>query len=438
MLNYTESLALLFSKLPMFNRIGAAAIKKNVDNTLELCTRLGNPQHKFKTIHIAGTNGKGSVSHIVAAILQTAGYKTGLYTSPHLVDFRERIKIDGKKIQKDFVTAFTNKTSEWFDEIEPSFFEITVAMAFDYFTAEAIDVAVVEVGLGGRTDSTNIITPEISIITNIGWDHMNLLGNTLAAIAWEKAGIIKHNIPVIIGETQTETKEVFIQEAALVKTDLFFADTMHHVKNHAFENGCLDLTIVSNGNPKELNIALDLTGLYQQKNIVTVLEAIKQLQLKDWRITTDHITTATKQVRKITGFHGRWEQLQENPCVIVDVGHNEDGFRQILEQLSIMQYNKLHIIIGMVKDKDVNRVVSLLPDKAKYYFTRSNIPRALPELELASIAATYNHFGTCFPNVNIALKDALRAATPQDLILICGSVFLAGEVEMLQNKMNED
>lgn len=438
MLNYTESLALLFSKLPMFNRIGAAAIKKNVDNTLELCERLGNPQHHFKTIHVAGTNGKGSVSHILAAILQTAGYKTGLYTSPHLVDFRERIKIDGKKINKDFVTDFTAKTAEWFDEIEPSFFEITVAMAFDYFATEAIDIAVVEVGLGGRTDSTNIITPEISIITNIGWDHMNLLGNTLAEIAWEKAGIIKHNIPVIIGETQTAIKEVFIQEAALVETNLIFADTLHHVKNHVFEDGLLQLQIASEDNAEELIVALDLTGLYQQKNMITVLEAAKQLQRKGWKITTKDIVHAAKQVRKITGFHGRWELLQENPCVIVDVGHNEDGFRQILQQLSVTSYYKLHIIIGMVKDKDVDRVVSLLPEKAKYYFTRSDIPRALPELELASIAATYNHFGTCFPNVNIALKDALRAATPQDLILICGSVFLAGEVEMLQNKMNED
>jgi len=267
MLNYTESIELLFSKLPMFNRVGAAAIKKNIDNTVALCERLGNPHHQFKTIHIAGTNGKGSVSHTMAAILQTAGYKTGLYTSPHLFDFRERMRVNGEKINKDFVSAFTTKTAPWFDEIEPSFFEITVAMAFDYFANQKVDIAVIEVGLGGRTDSTNIISPELSVITNIGWDHMNLLGNTLPEIAWEKAGIIKSNIPVVIGETQNEIVNVFEEEAKLVNTSLFFADNFHKIKNYDFIENHLQVEIESYNNPTTKVYNLELTGLYQQKNL---------------------------------------------------------------------------------------------------------------------------------------------------------------------------
>ena len=438
MLNYSESLELLFSKLPMFNRIGAAAIKKNIDNTVALCERLGNPHHQFKTIHIAGTNGKGSVSHTLAAILQTAGYKTGLYTSPHLFDFRERMRVNGEKINKDFVSAFTTKTAPWFDEIEPSFFEITVAMAFDYFANQKVEIAVIEVGLGGRTDSTNVISPELSVITNIGWDHMNLLGNTLVEIAWEKAGIIKSNIPVVIGETQKEIVNVFEDEAKLVNTSLFFADNFHKIKNYDFIENHLQVEIKSTKNLNTLIYNLELTGLYQQKNLVTVLEAVNQLQLKGWRITDEHVFTAVNQVRKITGFHGRWELLQSNPRVIVDVGHNEDGFKQILQQLAVTSFKQLHLIIGMVKDKDVDRVMALLPAKAQFYFTRADIPRAMPELDLAEIAAKYQHFGNCFPNVNIALNEALNNANLDDLILICGSVFLAGEVNLLQEKMKDN
>lgn len=438
MLNYTESIELLFSKLPMFNRVGAAAIKKNIDNTLALCERLGNPHHQFKTIHIAGTNGKGSVSHTLAAIFQTAGYKTGLYTSPHLFDFRERMRVNGEKIQKEFVTEFTSKTSPWFDEIQPSFFEITVAMAFCYFAEQKVDIAVIEVGLGGRTDSTNIISPELSVITNIGWDHMNLLGNTLPEIAWEKAGIIKSKIPVVIGENQNEIKHVFEEEAKLVNTSLFFADHFHTIKNYDFIENYLQVEIESKRNLNQQIYNLELTGLYQQKNLVTVLESVNQLQLKGWNIKTEHVSTAVNQVRKITGFHGRWELLQSGPRVIVDVGHNEDGFKQILKQLEVTSFKQLHLIIGMVKDKDVDRVMALLPEKAQFYFTRADIPRAMPERDLAEIAAKYNHFGECFPNVNIALNEALIQANQDDLILICGSVFLAGEVKLLQEKMKDN
>ncbi len=438
MLNYTESIELLFSKLPMFNRVGAAAIKKNIDNTLALCERLGNPHHQFKTIHIAGTNGKGSASHTLAAILQTAGYKTGLYTSPHLFDFRERMRVNGEKINKDFVSAFTTKTAPWFDEIEPSFFEITVAMAFDYFANQKVDIAVIEVGLGGRTDSTNIISPELSVITNIGWDHMNLLGNTLPEIAWEKAGIIKSNIPVVIGETQKEIVNVFEEEAKMVNTSLFFADNFHKIKNYDFIENHLQVEIESYNNPTTKVYNLELTGLYQQKNLITVLEAVNQLQSKGWDITDEHVSIAVNQVRKITRFHGRWELLQSNPRVIVDVGHNEDGFKQILQQLAVTRFKQLHLIIGMVKDKDVDRVMALLPENAQFYFTRADIPRAMPETDLAEIASKYQHFGKCFANVNIALNEALNNANPDDLILICGSVFLAGEVKLLQDKMKDN
>lgn len=428
-MTYKETIDYLFTRLPMFSRIGAAAIKKDLHNTIVLCESLGNPQKKFKSIHIAGTNGKGSVSHMLAAILQTAGYKTGLYTSPHLHDFRERIKINGEMFSEDFVINFTKRIQPLIDELEPSFFEITVAMAFDYFAQQEVDVAIVEVGLGGRLDSTNIITPVLSVITNIGWDHMNLLGNSLEKIAVEKAGIIKADVPVVIGEVIPESKLVFLQKAQKQNAELHFAQEEFRLKSFHHNDDILSVEIEETETTKSDSYLLDLPGIYQTKNILSVLAAIRQLQKANWKINDDQLKLALKQTKKINGLHGRWEMIQKNPRIILDVGHNEDGVKQIVLQLIQTKYNKLHIILGMVKDKEIDKVLSLLPKDAVYYFTRAQIPRALPETDLQMKALEYHLTGETFTDVNIALNNARQNAAADDLILVCGSVFLVGEVE---------
>ncbi len=324
-MSYQETLDYLFNRLPMFSHIGAAAFKKDLTNTIRLCEALGNPHQRFKTIHVAGTNGKGSTSHMLAAILQTAGYKTGLYTSPHLKDFRERIKVNGEMCCEAFVTQFTQRIQPMIEEIEPSFFEITVAMAFDYFASQQVDVAVIEVGLGGRLDSTNIITPELSVITNIGWDHMNMLGNTLAEIAGEKAGIIKPRIPVVIGESLPETKPVFEQKA--VSSPIVFAESTRYVTDWKYEQHQLVIEVADNRHQEHQTYHLDLPGIYQIKNLLTVLEAVTQLQLKGWHINQQMAQQALRQVEKLTGLHGRWELIHQHPLGVLDVGHNLDGFR---------------------------------------------------------------------------------------------------------------
>ena len=429
-MNYKETIAYLYDTLPMFSRIGAAAYKKDLTNTIALCEILDNPHKKFKTIHVAGTNGKGSTSHMLAAVLQAAGYKTALYTSPHLKDFRERIKVNGNMCEEDFIVDFVKKIKPHIETIQPSFFEITVAMAFEYFAKQKVDVAVIEVGLGGRLDSTNIIIPEISIITNIGWDHMNLLGNTLEKIAYEKAGIIKENIPVIAGEYLTETKTVFEKIAAERNAPLTFAQEKRFVTEWKYERHKLLVTVVDKHNDEHEIFALDLPGIYQTKNLVTVLEALHLLQTKGWNISEKHIKEGLSKTKKITGLHGRWELVHENPAVILDVGHNEDGIKQIVEQLELATYNQLHIIIGMVKDKEAEKVLSLLPKYANYYFTKAQIPRAISENELAEKAAVIGLQGKAFPEVNIALTEILTHAHKDDLILVCGSVFLVGEVAL--------
>jgi dihydrofolate synthase/folylpolyglutamate synthase len=429
-MNYQQTVDYLFTRLPMFSRIGAAAIKKDLTNTIKLCEALGNPQHKFKSIHIAGTNGKGSTSHMLAAILQTAGYKTGLYTSPHLYDFRERIKIDGKMCDQDFVVDFTRRIQPLIDEIEPSFFEITVAMAFEYFAQQQVDVAVIETGLGGRLDSTNIINPELSVITNIGWDHMQMLGNTLEAIAFEKAGIIKQNVPAVIGETQSETKEVFKQRSAYNNAPIVFADDMKYVDEFSFEEGYLRVIVDDRRKNEKPMYHLDLAGLYQTKNLLTVLEAVHQLQLHGWKIEEKHVKEALRHVKKLTGLHGRWEVIRQHPKVVLDVAHNVDGMKLVMEQLEFETYNHLHIIIGMVKDKDVEQVLQLLPHHANYYFTKAQILRALPEADLQQKAESMGLSGNAFTNVNDALQEVLTHAKPEDLVLICGSVFLVAELKV--------
>lgn len=427
-MNYPETVEFLFTRLPMYSRIGADAFKKDLTNTIRLCEATGNPHHKFKTIHVAGTNGKGSVSHMLAAILQTAGYKTGLYTSPHLKDFRERIKIDGKWCDEQFVIGFTQRIRPLIDEIEPSFFEITVAMAFDYFAKEQVDIAVIEVGLGGRFDSTNIITPELSIITNIGWDHMNMLGDSLDKIAFEKAGIIKPGIPVVIGESIPESKAVFLKKAAETSSPLFFAQEENYVAGWEYEHHQLVVEVAGTRQDTHSKYALDLPGIYQSKNLLTVLSAVHRLQLQGWKITAEHIHTALTRVKKLTGLHGRWEIIRHNPAVILDVGHNVDGMKQIVHQLELSAYRHLYIIIGMVKDKETDKVLGLLPRQATYCFTQAQIPRALSAENLQQAAERFGLKGKIFPEVNTALQDVLSHAHEEDLILVCGSVFLVGEV----------
>ena len=425
-MNYAETVSYLFDQLPMFSKIGEAAYKKDLTNTIALCEALGNPHKKFKSIHIAGTNGKGSTSHMLAAIMQAAGFKTGLYTSPHLYDFRERIKINGICCSEDFVINFTQRIQNQIETIEPSFFEITVAMAFDYFAANEVDIAIVETGLGGRLDSTNIILPELSIITNIGMDHMNLLGNTLTAIAGEKAGIIKPFVPVVIGESNPETLPVFIK--ASKSSPISFAEDQRYINDWLYQQPLLNVTVVDKNKNEYQHYALDLTGFYQTKNLITVLEACSVLQQLGWDIQTHHIKEGLSKVKKLTGLQGRWEIIQANPTVVLDVGHNVDGIKAILTQLDLSNFKQLHWVMGMVKDKDIHAVLQLLPSTATYYFTKANIPRALDEQTLLKEAKEFGLIGSAFDDVNSAINAAKENANLSDLILVCGSVFVIAEV----------
>ncbi len=394
-MTYTETLDYLFTRLPMFSRQGASAYKADLNNTIRLCNALGNPQDKLKSIHIAGTNGKGSTSHMLAAIMQKAGYKTGLYTSPHLVDFRERIKIDGAMCSEAFVINFTERIKPLIEEIEPSFFEITVAMAFDYFANEAVDVAIIEVGLGGRLDSTNIIQPMLSIITNIGYDHMYLLGDTLEKIAFEKAGIIKANTTVIVGEFLPETKPVFDETATNKEAPIVYANQQRMVTDYYFDKDMINVQVANNHNDERDLYKLDLSGFYQTKNLLTVLEAINQLQQQEWSIEQKHVLEALQHVKKLTGLHGRWEIIHHQPMVVLDVAHNANGIDEITKQIEMMRFRHLHLVLGFVKDKDIPAVLAMLPKYAKYYFTRAAIERALPEHELAQQALAFELNGTC-------------------------------------------
>ena len=429
-MNYQETLDYLFEQLPMFSRIGTSAYKKDLTNTIALCESLGNPQNKFKSIHVAGTNGKGSTSHMLAAVLQTAGYTTGLYTSPHLKDFRERIKVNGQVCDEQFVIDFTKRIQPLIKELEPSFFEITVAMAFEYFLEQKVDVAIIEVGLGGRLDSTNIIIPELSVITNIGWDHMNLLGNSLESIAVEKAGIIKENVPVVIGEYLHETKNIFSEKALEKNAPIVFAQEKRYVVDWKNSPHQLMVTVADKQTDERTNYYLDLNGIYQTKNLLTVLEALHQLHVQGWNINNDIIQKALSTVKKLTGLHGRWELVKQHPDIVLDVAHNVDGIKQIVEQLETSNYHHIHIVMGMVKDKDVEHVLALLPTTASYYFTNAQIPRALEAESLKHKAESIGLIGNSFADVNIALQNALQHAETNDLILVCGSVFVVGEVEM--------
>jgi dihydrofolate synthase/folylpolyglutamate synthase len=427
-MTYAETVEYLFTRLPMFSRQGAAAIRKDLTNTLLLCEALEDPQNGFRSVHVGGTNGKGSVSHMLASVMQAAGYRTGLYTSPHLYDFRERIRIDGKMIPEEFVTSFTERIQPLIETIEPSFFEITVAMAFDYFTREKVDIAIVEVGLGGRLDSTNIISPEIAVITNIGWDHMNLLGDTLQAIAAEKGGIIKPSIPVVIGERSAETDPVFTSIASRQNAPVFFAEDKRTVTDHRHSDGFLSLDVRSVETGVTRQYDLDLTGNYQLKNACTVLEAVSVLTGRGWTIPEEAIRQGLANART-TGLQGRWDVIGARPDVVLDVAHNPSGIGEMLAQVRQRSYAQVHFVIGMVRDKDVNSVLTLLPSTARYYFTQSHIPRALPAGELRDMAVSSHLHGDAYADVNEALAAARNAAHPDDIILVCGSIFLVAEVD---------
>ena len=429
MMDYPQTLQYLFSKLPMYSRIGAAAYRNDLDNTVRLSAFLGNPERQFKSVHVAGTNGKGSTSHMLAAIFQEAGYKTGLYTSPHLKDFRERIRINGEMISEAFIADFVERIRPLSEQMDPSFFEMTVVMAFDYFAREQVDIAIVEVGLGGRLDSTNIILPELSVITNIGYDHMNLLGDTLAKIAFEKAGIIKKGIPVIIGEHHPETAPVFEQRATESAATLSFADHERYASDWKYQRHHLVVEVATTpvADDKEY-YTLDLAGIYQARNLVTVLGAVHALRHLGWNLETPVVHQALKQVKKLTGLHGRWELIHEHPDIVLDVAHNEDGVRQLVQQIEVTDHEELHIVLGMVNDKDIGKVLALLPVHANYYFTRAQIPRALPESQLAEQARARGLRGNAYPMVAEALKAAKAHARDRDLIVVCGSVFVVAEV----------
>lgn len=407
-MDYEATLNYLYDSAPMFQQVGSAAYKEGLENTYALDEYFGHPHRRFRSIHVAGTNGKGSCSHTLAAILQEAGYRVGLYTSPHLVDFRERIRINGKPVSKEYVIRFVEENRAFFEPLFPSFFELTTAMAFRYFADERIDVAVVEVGLGGRLDCTNIIQPDLGIITNISLDHTQFLGDTLAKIAGEKAGIIKTNIPVVIGETTPETKPVFLTKATEVHAPIYFAEENQQLEYPGLE--------------------CELKGLCQTKNTRTILTALPLLRKAGYRLDEEAVRNGFKQVCELTGLMGRWQKLQDRPTLICDTGHNIGGIAYIAKQLQQQHYRKLHIVIGMVSDKDIRGVLALLPKDADYYFTKASVKRALGEHELQQLGIQSGLNGDCYPDVPTAVHAAQQKSLPEDFIFVGGSSFIVADL----------
>ncbi|MBM3404608.1 MAG: bifunctional folylpolyglutamate synthase/dihydrofolate synthase [Bacteroidetes bacterium] len=430
-MNYQQTLDYMYSRLPMYHRLGAAAYKANLDNILRLCDHLGNPHNDFRSVHIGGTNGKGSSSHLLASIFQEAGLKTGLFTSPHLKDFRERIRINGKMIPKQTVTSFIDRYRSLFNVIKPSFFEMTTALAFDYFASEKIDIAVVEVGMGGRLDSTNVITPLLSVITNIGMDHMAFLGDTREKIAGEKAGIIKNGVPVVIGETQAEVKQVFVDYADKSRSPIFFADQLFEVRNFRSEMKTIPVSsmeVCFNGNRWWNDLKCPLTGTYQQKNIQTILCCAEVLRGMGLPLNREIIRTGIFHVIQNTGLKGRWQVLSRKPLIICDTGHNREGIQQVSDQLAATGYQLLHMVVGFVDDKDLSGIFPLLPKEATYYFCKADIPRGMDTDKLKEAAAICHLKGESYPSVRDALQAAKKAASPNDLIFVGGSTFVVAEV----------
>lgn len=423
-MNYKQTLEFLYKQLPCYQRIGAAAYKENLDNTIALLSAIGNPHLQIQTIHIAGTNGKGSISHMCASILQEAGYKTGLYTSPHLLDFRERIKINGNCVSKRYITDFVKKYAKIITDIQPSFFEITVAMSFDYFAKQNIDIAVIETGLGGRLDSTNVIIPKVSIISNIGLDHTHLLGNTIDKIAIEKAGIIKPNTPVIIGETQKEIKDIFITIAEKNKAPITFADAKTSLQLTNKQYWHKGFSII-NSNSTIKNITSNLQGIYQQKNIITVAATISELQNQGLHITQSQFKKGIEKTIINTGLLGRWQIINKKPLIICDTAHNAEGIKETMKQLQDINKPDIHILWGMVDDKDVSKIIPLLPQKATYYVTKPNIERGMKIKKLASNFEGMK-FKT-FPTIANAYKTAIKNLHATSVLYIGGSTFVVAE-----------
>ncbi len=427
-MDYQKTLSYLYAQLPMFTKVGLSAYKKDLQNILKLSEALGNPHHKIKTIHVGGTNGKGSVSHMMASILQTAGYKTGLYTSPHLKDFRERIRINGQMIDQNSVIEFVADNKSQFEEISPSFFEVTVAMAFNYFAKENVDIAVIEVGLGGRLDSTNIISPDLAIITNIGLDHVEILGDTPKQIAYEKAGIIKYKTPIVIGEYTSETQSVFISKAEEQEAPITFASDEYQISSINLGIDYHDVIATKMEESKKFELSLDLTGLYQTKNLATVLSSVDILNHQGYKISEIDISNALKKVKKLTNLGGRWHVHQKKPLIISDTGHNEDGIKEVIKNINEQKFEHLHIVLGMVKDKDSLKILQLLPQNATYYFSSPQLPRAKPAIELQTEALKMGLKGESYQSVNLALEAAKSAANENDFIFVGGSTFVVAEI----------
>ena len=416
-MNYQDTLEYLYNSAPMFQQVGAGAYKEGLENTRALDAHFRHPHEHFRSLHIAGTNGKGSCSHTLAAILQSAGYRVGLYTSPHLVDFRERIRVNGQPISEDYVIRFVEEERAFFEPLSPSFFELTTAMAFKYFADEKVDVAVVEVGLGGRLDCTNIIHPDLCIITNISLDHTQFLGHTLAQIAGEKAGIIKPGIPVVIGETTPETRPVFYQKAQEEGAPIHWAEEEGHENDYP-------------------GLSFELKGLYQEKNRRTLLTALPILKEIGYRLTENDIRQGFAHVVELTGLMGRWQKLQDSPTLICDTGHNTGGIAYIAQQLRAQPCHRLHIVLGMVNDKDIRGVLALLPHEADYYFTQASVKRALPADELVRLGTEAGLKGEAFANVPAAVRAAQKRSLPEDFIFVGGSTFVVADLLSNRNALN--
>ncbi len=430
-MTYQDTIDYLYQQLPVFHRIGKKAFKADLSNTIKLCEHLNNPHYKFRTIHIAGTNGKGSSSHYIASILQSAGYKTGLYTSPHLKSFTERIRINGQTIPEQKVVDFVENNQSFLEELKPSFFEMSVGMAFEYFAKEQVDIAVIEVGLGGRLDSTNIITPLASLITNISFDHMDILGDTLEKIAGEKAGIIKHKVPVVISEKAIEIEEVFIQKAQLENAPIYFSQDYFSVEKSDESDLLLNISILDNSKNSTIELKSQLLGKYQLKNVLGVLKLVDILNQKDFQISEAHIQDGVSKVISQTGLKGRWQILSENPLMICDTAHNVAGISQIVESIQKIKYQKLWMILGFVSDKDISSILQLLPKEANYIFCEANIPRALKSEDLKLKALEYGLIGEEVQDVNHAIEKVKSLAKTDDLIYVGGSTFVVAEIDAL-------
>ena len=415
-MNYQDTLEYLYNSAPMFQQVGGAAYKEGLENTLTLDAHFGHPHRRYRTIHVAGTNGKGSCSHTLAAVLQEAGYKVGLYTSPHLVDFRERIRVNGVPVPEEYVIRFVEEERSFFEPLHPSFFELTTAMAFRYFADERVDVAVIEVGLGGRLDCTNIIRPDLCVITNISFDHVQFLGDTLAKIAREKAGIIKRGVPVVIGETTPETRPVFEAKAKETDAPIYFAEDCDREDYP--------------------DIKFELKGLYQKKNKQTLLTALPLLKEAGYHIDEQAVRSGFAHVTSLTGLMGRWQKLQNSPTLVCDTGHNVGGIRYIVEQLKEEKYRRLHIVMGMVNDKDVRGVLGLMPKEAVYYFTQASVKRAMPAGRLKELGLEAGLRGECYADVPAAVRAAQKESLPEDFIFVGGSSFIVADLLANRDALN--